>query len=87
MTPDLAVNICRKAIQTILMCAAPMLLAGMIVGLIVSVLQAATQVNEQTLTFIPKIVAVFLTLLFFGPWIIKILTTFTVGIFETLATF
>lgn len=87
MTPDLAVNICKKAIQTILMCAAPMLMAGMLVGLIVSVLQAATQVNEQTLTFIPKIVAVFLTLLFFGPWIIKILTTFTVGIFETLATF
>jgi len=87
MTPDLAVNIARKAVQTVLMCAAPMLLAGMIIGLFVSILQAATQVNEQTLTFIPKIVAVFLTLLFFGPWIIKTLTAFTIGVFETMATF
>lgn len=87
MTPDLAVNVARKAVETILLCAAPMLLSGMLVGLIVAILQAATQVNEQTLTFIPKIVAVFLTLLLFGPWIIKIMTTFTLGIFETLATF
>jgi flagellar biosynthesis protein FliQ len=87
MTPDLAVNVARKAVQTVLMCAAPMLLAGMIVGLFVSILQAATQVNEQTLTFIPKIVAVFLTLLFFGPWLIKTLTAFTIGVFETMATF
>ena len=87
MTPDLAVNIARKAVQTVLLCAAPMLLAGMIVGLLVSILQAATQVNEQTLTFIPKIVAVFLTLLFFGPWMIRTLTAFTVGVFETMATF
>lgn len=87
MTPDLAVNVARKAVETILLCAAPMLLSGMLIGLIVAILQAATQVNEQTLTFIPKIVAVFLTLLLFGPWIIKIMTAFTLGIFETLATF
>lgn len=86
MTPDMAINICRKAIQTILMISAPMLIAGMLVGLIVSTFQAATQINEQTLTFIPKIVAVFLTLLFFGPWIIRIATVFTTGIFQTLAT-
>lgn len=64
-----------------------MLLAGLIIGLLVSTFQAATQINEQTLTFIPKIVAVLLTLLFFGPWIIHIMTTFTVGIFETIMTF
>jgi len=87
MTPDLAVNVARKAVETVLLCSAPMLLSGMLIGLIVAILQAATQVNEQTLTFIPKIVAVFLTLLLFGPWIIKIMTTFTLGIFETLATF
>jgi len=87
MTPDLAVNVARKAIQTILLCAAPMLISGMLIGLIISILQAATQVNEQTLTFIPKIVVVFLTLLLFGPWIIKILTLFSQGVFETIATF
>lgn len=87
ITPELAINVCRKAIQVVLMCAAPMLLAGMILGLIVSIFQAATQINEQTLTFIPKIVAVFLTLLIFGPWMIKILVTFTTGLYDTLATF
>jgi flagellar biosynthetic protein FliQ len=64
-----------------------MLIAGLLIGLVVSILQAATQVNEQTLTFIPKIVSVFLTLLIFGPWIISTLTSFSLGIFETLATF
>jgi flagellar biosynthetic protein FliQ len=86
MTPDMAINICRKAIQTILMISAPMLLAGMLIGLLVSTFQAATQINEQTLSFIPKIVAVFLTMLFFGPWIIEVMTSFTIGLFETMAT-
>lgn len=82
----MAVNICRKAVQTVLMGAAPMLLAGLIVGLLISIFQAATQINEQTMTFVPKIVAVFVTLLIFAPWIIKLMTAFTVGIFETIAT-
>jgi flagellar biosynthetic protein FliQ len=86
MTPDMAIDICRKAVQTVLLGAAPMLLAGLIVGLLISIFQAATQINEQTMTFVPKIVAVFLTLLIFAPWIIKLLTVFTTGLFEALAT-
>lgn len=86
MTPELAVDICRKAIQTILMAAAPMLIVALLVGLMVSIFQAATQINEQTLTFVPKIVAVFITLLIFGSWLIKILTVFTVGLFDVMAT-
>jgi flagellar biosynthetic protein FliQ len=86
MTPELAVDICRKAIQTILMCAAPILIVAMLVGLLVSIFQAATQINEQTLTFVPKIVAVFITLLIFGSWLIKVLTVFTVGLFDIVAT-
>ncbi len=86
LTPDMAINLCRKAIQTILMISAPMLISGLAVGLLVSTFQAATQINEQTMTFIPKIVAVFLTLLFFGPWIIHVMTAFTIGVFETMAT-
>ncbi len=82
----MAIDICRKAVQTVLLGAAPMLLAGLIVGLLISIFQAATQINEQTMTFVPKIVAVFLTLLIFAPWIIKLLTVFTIGIFEALAT-
>ncbi len=86
MTPELAVEICRKAVQTILMCSAPILLVAMIIGLLVSIFQAATQINEQTLTFVPKIVAVFITLLIVGSWLIKILTVFTVGLFDIVAT-
>ncbi|MGL1931439.1 MAG: flagellar biosynthesis protein FliQ [Desulfotalea sp.] len=85
LTPELAVTICRRAVQTVLMCAAPMLLAGLLVGLTVSIFQAATQINEQTLSFIPKIVAVFLTLLLFGPWLIKLMTTFATGIFSGIS--
>jgi flagellar biosynthesis protein FliQ len=87
MTPDFAINICKKAVEAILLVSAPMLLSGMIIGLLISIFQAATQINEQTLSFIPKIVAVFLTMLIFGPWIIRILTAFTVGIFDSMATF
>jgi flagellar biosynthesis protein FliQ len=87
VTPDMAINICRKAVQTVLLCSAPMLLAGMIIGLMVSIFQAATQINEQTLTFVPKIVAVFITLLIFAPWLIRIMTAFTLGVFDTLSDF
>ncbi|RPH43371.1 MAG: flagellar biosynthetic protein FliQ [Desulfobulbaceae bacterium] len=86
MNPDLAMNICRKAIEAILLASAPMLLAGMIIGLLVSIFQAATQINEQTLTFVPKIVVVFVTMLIFGSWIIRLLSVFTIGLFDTMAT-
>ncbi len=86
MNPDLAMSICRQAIQAILMASAPMLLAGMIIGLLVSIFQAATQINEQTMTFVPKIVVVFVTLLIFGPWIIRLLSVFTIGLFDTMST-
>jgi flagellar biosynthesis protein FliQ len=86
MTPEIAVDICRKAIETILLGSAPMLIISMAIGLIVSIFQAATQINEQTLTFVPKVIAVFLAMLFFGPWLIKLLTAFTTGLFETMVT-
>ena len=87
MSDEFVIDICRKAIQVALMVSGPMLLAGMIVGLIVSIFQATTQINEQTLTFIPKIVAVFLTLLLLTPWMIHTMTSFAGGIFSTIATF
>ncbi len=86
MTPEIAIDICRKAIQTILMCAAPMLIVALLVGLLISVFQAATQINEQTMTFVPKIVAVLITLLIFGSWVINTLTIFTVGLFDVMVT-
>ena len=84
---EFVVDICRKAVQTSLMIAAPPMLAGMIIGLLVSIFQATTQINEQTLTFIPKIVAVFITLLIMTPWMIHTMVSFSSGIFSTIATF
>lgn len=87
MTDEFVVDICRRAVQTTLMISGPMLLAGMLIGLIVSIFQATTQINEQTLTFIPKIVAVFITLLLMTPWMIHTMTTFTSNIFTTISSF
>ncbi|MFO7578172.1 MAG: flagellar biosynthesis protein FliQ [Pelovirga sp.] len=84
MSPEFVVNIGREAIETTLMCAAPMLIAALSIGLIISIFQAATQINEQTLTFIPKIVGVFVTLLIFAPWILQKSTAFLISIFNQL---
>lgn len=84
MTPEFVVNIGRQAIETTLMCAAPMLIAALSIGLMISIFQAATQINEQTLTFIPKIVGVFVTLLVFSPWILQKSTAFLISIFDHL---
>ena len=86
MSPEDVINIGKRAVETILLGSGPMLIAAMLVGLIISVFQAATQINEQTMTFIPKIIAVFVTLLIFGPWIINLLITFTTGIITGIAT-
>ena len=86
MSPETVIHVGRQAVETVLLTAAPMLIAAMVIGLLISIFQAATQINEQTMTFIPKIVAVFVTLLIFGPWIIELLVTFTTGILEQIAT-
>lgn len=86
MTPEYVVSIGRKAIETTLMCASPMLLAALGIGLVISIFQAATQINEQTMTFIPKIVGVFVTLLIFAPWILQKASGFLIFIFEQLPT-
>ena len=84
MTPEFVIDIGRQAIETTLMVAAPMLIVALVVGLIISIFQAATQINEQTMTFIPKIVGVFVTLLIFAPWMMQKLTAFLTMIFSQL---
>lgn len=85
MTPQDAISLGQDALAVAGMVAAPMLLAALIVGLVISVLQAATQVNESTLSFIPKLVAVFGTLLIAGPWMITMLTDFMQRVFQNIA--
>ncbi len=84
MTVEFVVFIIRRALITVLAAAGPVLISGLLVGLTVSILQAVTQVNEMTLTFIPKIVAIFVSLMIFGPWIIKVILNFSVGILANL---
>jgi flagellar biosynthesis protein FliQ len=77
MTPEFVIGFARQSIELTLSVALPMLAVGLGVGVLVSVLQAATQIQEMTLTFIPKIVSIFLALLFAFPWIMDKLLTFT----------
>lgn len=86
MTEQTIIDIGGKAIMVAMMVAAPALISTLIVGLLVSVVQAATQINEQTLTFIPKILIMSITLALAGPWIIQTMMTFTVNIFQSIPT-
>jgi flagellar biosynthetic protein FliQ len=85
MTPEQVIEIGQAAVRTTIFVAGPMLAAGMLVGLIISIFQAATQINEMTMTFVPKIITVFVVLVLALPWIISQMTSFTTGIFERLA--
>ena len=78
------VMISHRMHTTVLLVAAPILGLGLLVGLIVSIVQATTQIQEPTLSFIPKIIAVSLTLLVFGPWMMNIMYEFTVRLFENI---
>jgi len=87
MSQNFVINLFEQSVYTILIVSAPMLGAGLIVGLLVSIFQATTQIQEQTLAFVPKIIAVLLSLVVFGPWILSQLLSFTEYIFGNLATF
>lgn len=76
----------QDAIYTIIEVAAPVLLVGLVIGLIVSIFQAMTQINEQTLVFIPKIVGILVTMLICGSWMLTRLTEFTYRLFSSIAT-
>jgi len=86
MTPEFVIDIGRRAVELVLMLSAPMLLSAVFFGLLVSIFQAATQINEQTMTFIPKIVAVLVSLLIFAPWMIKLMLAFTRELYGAIAT-
>jgi len=80
------ISILTQAITTVVLCAAPMLIVAMVVGLLISIFQATTQINEQTLAFVPKIVCVMLTLLIFGSYIFSTVGGFVRRLFESINT-
>ena len=84
MTPQMVVSIGREALMLTIMVSGPLLLFGLVVGLAISIFQAVTQIQEMTLTFIPKILAVALALLVFLPWMINLLTDFANHMFALI---
>jgi flagellar biosynthetic protein FliQ len=77
MTPELVTELGRQAVETTLLVSAPMLGLSLAIGLLVSIVQAMTQINEATLTFVPKILGVFIASLLFFPWMLGVLINFT----------
>jgi flagellar biosynthetic protein FliQ len=84
MTPESVMSIGQQALLTMLLVSAPVLLAALVVGLLVSVFQAATQINEMTLSFIPKLVGVFFTLVLAGPWMTTVLVDYVRRLFSSI---
>lgn len=87
MTGEMVVSIAEQSITIILLAAGPLLILALATGLLVSIFQATTQIQEQTLAFVPKIVAVLVGLIFFGPWMLSKVTVFAADIFENLVRF
>ncbi len=81
MTPESVMTLGQQAIEMTLLLSAPLLLSALAIGLIVSIFQAATQINEQTLSFIPKLVGVFVVLIFAGPWMVTMMVDFIKRLF------
>ena len=84
MTPESVMSLGGEAMQIALMVAAPILLTVLIIGLVVSIFQAATQINEQTLSFIPKLVGVFIALIFTGPWMLTTMVDYMHRVFTSI---
>ncbi len=84
MSQETVIYLARETLATVLLVSIPMLSIGMLVGIIVSILQATTQIQEQTLTFVPKIIAIMISVILFGPWMLSVITQFTQNLFAEL---
>lgn len=87
MSTEFVIGLAGQALYTVLKISAPMLGIGLIVGLLVSIFQATTHIQEQTLAFVPKIIAVFLAILVFGPWMLNLMIDFTSNLLGNLASY
>jgi len=87
MSPDFVINISVESLKTAFLISAPMLLFGLVAGLIISIFQAVTQINEMTLAIVPKIIAVAVALVIFGSWMIRLMIEFTTNLFINIPTY
>ena len=86
MSDDIVIQLGQDALKTLAMVSAPMLLSTLIIGLIISIFQALTQINENTLTFVPKMIVIAVVLILAGPWMLDTLSAYTVTLFENIST-
>ena len=84
MSPEEVVTIGQKVVEVTGLLAAPLLLSALVVGVLIGVLQAATQINEMTLSFVPKLAALGIVLVVFGPWLLQVLMDFTISLYGNL---
>lgn len=84
MTPDTVIAIIRQALEVGILVAGPLLLASLLMGLLVSIFQAATQINEMTLSFIPKLLVMFIVLVVMGPWSVQLLVDYVARLFGSI---
>ncbi|CCX88796.1 flagellar biosynthetic protein FliQ [Clostridium sp. CAG:590] len=87
MTTEVVIDIAREALWLIIKCSAPLLLVSLIVGLIISIFQTVTSIQEQTLTFVPKILSIFITIILCGGWIMNNIVEFMERLFQNFATY
>lgn len=84
MTPQSVMDLARQAVEMTLLVSSPLLMAALVTGLVISIFQAATQINESTLSFIPKLVVMFITLIVAGPWMLQVLIDYIRRLFESI---
>lgn len=84
MTPDVVIDVGKQALEVVTLLAAPILLSALAVGLLIAMFQAATQINEMTLSFVPKLLVVVVVLMITGPWMLRLITGFTERLIENI---
>jgi flagellar biosynthetic protein FliQ len=84
MTENFVIGVIKDGLTSVIMAAGPVLLISLVVGLLISIFQATTQIQEQTLTFVPKIIAVFVSIIIFGTWMLHILEGFAIRMFDSI---
>jgi flagellar biosynthetic protein FliQ len=84
MTPEFALDVGRQALIMVLILSAPILLLGLTIGVLISILQSVTQIQEMTLTFVPKIMVTVLAIVFFGPWMLRLLMGYSIQLFNQI---
>jgi len=86
MGEDVILQLGQDALKTMAMLSAPLLLSTLVIGLVISIFQALTQINENTLTFVPKMIVIAIVLMLAGPWMMDVMKNYTVNLFENMAT-